>query len=156
MLRQGLCLLVLTMIACNEGRDQRPQKGEAEPERRVVSFDPNSLAATVDPDGAYDNGVARCSARTRGRPAMSPEIVARREELRRLLRQRPFQPFRVHVTDGRTFDITHPDWNMVMNRALTIGLPEAGDKPEYPHRLLDVGWDMIAQVEMLPASQRSA
>ena len=33
-----------------------------------------------------------------------------------MLRQRPFQPFRIHVSDGKVYDIRHPE-RMVVDRS---------------------------------------
>ncbi len=30
-------------------------------------------------------------------------------EIRKLLRAQPFQPFTLHLADGRTFDVPHPE-----------------------------------------------
>ena len=50
--------------------------------------------------------------------------MKRSEELRALLRQRPFRPFRVHLSDGRTFPIQYPDMNLVGETFFLIGIPE--------------------------------
>ena len=60
------------------------------------------------------------------------------EELRQLLRQRPFQPFRVHVTDGRVFDVQYPDMTLVGETFLVIGYPEAN----VPDPFVD-DWEMV-------------
>ena len=72
-----------------------------------------------------------------------------REQLHRLLRQEPFQPFRVVLVDGRTFDIRYPRMNLLARTYVNIGVPEAGTpRPICDHtefvRLSD-----IAQVELL-------
>ena len=47
------------------------------------------------------------------------------EELRRLLKQRPFKPFRVLVSDGRTFDVHYPEMNQLARSFIKIGIPAA-------------------------------
>jgi hypothetical protein len=42
------------------------------------------------------------------------------------LRRRPFEPFRIEVSDGTTYDVRHPELVMVGLGALTIGIPAAG------------------------------
>lgn len=60
----------------------------------------------------------------------------RPEELLRLLRHRPFTPLRLHMTDGQTYDIRHPD-NVIVSRSYAnIGMapdPATGvlDRVEY-------------------------
>jgi hypothetical protein len=44
------------------------------------------------------------------------------EELRDALRQSPFEPFRLVMTDGVGFEIRHPELLMVGRRSATIGL----------------------------------
>ena len=44
------------------------------------------------------------------------------EELRRRLRRRPF---RVHLADGRAFDVRYPNLQYVGETAFALGLPEA-------------------------------
>ena len=38
----------------------------------------------------------------------------RPDELRRLLLRRPFRPFRLYVSDGAVYDVTHPEVASVM------------------------------------------
>jgi hypothetical protein len=81
---------------------------------------------------------------------MTPEVSARREEVCQLLRQHPFRPFRVHLTDGRAFDVPQPFWSTGSSDFFGVGIAE-GDKPDFPDYWEDVEWDRIAQVELLPA-----
>ncbi len=60
----------------------------------------------------------------------------RAEELKELLRRRPFVPLRVHMTDGQTYDIRHPDMVLVLRQRVDIGLlpdPSSGvlERVEY-------------------------
>jgi hypothetical protein len=52
-----------------------------------------------------------------------------RAELHRLLRQRPFQPFRVVVSDGRVYEVRNPRMNLLAESFVKIGIP-APDLPE--------------------------
>lgn len=50
------------------------------------------------------------------------------DDLRRLLRRQPFQPFRINLSDGRTFDVVSPEWMLVTRNTSYIGTPgESGD-----------------------------
>ena len=62
----------------------------------------------------------------------------RPEELYGILHRKPFQPFRVHVTDGRVYDIRYPKISMVGTTFFMIGIPDS-DEPE---DLAD-HWDMV-------------
>ena len=44
------------------------------------------------------------------------------QELRDTLQKRPFEPFRLVMTDGIGFDIQHPDLLMVGQRSAVVGL----------------------------------
>ena len=44
------------------------------------------------------------------------------EELRDILRQQPFEPFRLVMTDGEGYDIRHPDLLLVGVRTAVVGL----------------------------------
>lgn len=45
------------------------------------------------------------------------------EELRELLNTQPFVSLRIHMTDGQTFDIHHPDLVLVLRSRIDIGVP---------------------------------
>ncbi|MBY0229434.1 MAG: hypothetical protein K2W96_09160 [Gemmataceae bacterium] len=60
----------------------------------------------------------------------------RPEELVQLLRIRPFQPLRILMTDGRTYDIRHPEMVIVQRGRVDIGVitdPASGvaDRVDY-------------------------
>ena len=42
-------------------------------------------------------------------------------ELRALLRQQPFVPLRLHLTDGKSFDIRHPEMALLSRSTIMIG-----------------------------------
>jgi hypothetical protein len=47
-----------------------------------------------------------------------------REMLREWLKRQPFQPFRVHLTDGRTFEVRYPRNNLLAQTFINIGIPD--------------------------------
>jgi hypothetical protein len=47
----------------------------------------------------------------------------RPEELKALLNKRPFAPLRIHMTDGQSYDIRHPDNVLVLRSRVDIGVP---------------------------------
>jgi hypothetical protein len=49
------------------------------------------------------------------------------QDLHKAARRQPFEPFRVILTTGATYDIRHPDLIMVGNRSAIIGITR---KPE--------------------------
>jgi hypothetical protein len=54
------------------------------------------------------------------------------DDVRMELRRQPFVPFRLHLTDGRTFEVRHPDMVLVMSRSLVVGIidPPGSTYPE--------------------------
>ena len=81
---------------------------------------------------------------------MSPEGI------RKLLRQQPFKPFRLHLADQRAVEVFHPDFAMVSpnRRVLAVFLR---DSPDVCRRI-DV--HLIVSIEDIeeqpPASQQAA
>ena len=51
------------------------------------------------------------------------------DELYSVLKQQPFGALRVYVSDGSSYDITHPDQVMVSRRASFIGMSGDGQGP---------------------------
>lgn len=47
----------------------------------------------------------------------------RAEDIVALLKTQPFAPFRVHLTDGRMYDVAHPELIRVSRTYLEIGIP---------------------------------
>jgi hypothetical protein len=74
------------------------------------------------------------------------------DELLRLLRKRPFEPFRVHLTDGRVFDIRYPELNLVGMTFFDIGIPEEGVEDPFGDRAVNVPLDRISWIEPLGAT----
>jgi hypothetical protein len=72
------------------------------------------------------------------------------QELRDLLRADPFVPFRVHETDGRTWEVR------TLGNALALRdyavLPIWGDDPVIPERTQLVPMDRIARIEVPAAT----
>jgi len=51
----------------------------------------------------------------------------RPQDLFDLLRKRPFLPFRIDATDGRTYDVRHPDQALVLRSRVILPLPSSSD-----------------------------
>jgi hypothetical protein len=54
----------------------------------------------------------------------------RRDELLRLLREQPFRPFRLRLSNGIVPEVRHPDMAIVTPSALYVGVPATGNPPE--------------------------
>ena len=58
----------------------------------------------------------------------------RSEDLQRILRRKPFQPFRVHLKDGRCYDIRFPNHAVVGKTFFDIGIPMVNEEiPIFDH-----------------------
>lgn len=60
----------------------------------------------------------------------------RPNELIALIRQRPFTPLRIHLTDGRAYDVGHPDQIIVLTGHVDIGVepdPKTGAVDRVEH-----------------------
>jgi hypothetical protein len=75
------------------------------------------------------------------------------DELLRLLRKRPFEPFRVHLTDGRVFDNRYPEMNLVGETFFDIGIPEPGRQDPFVESSVNVSLDRIGRIELLRAPE---
>lgn len=76
----------------------------------------------------------------------------RPEDLRKWLKREPFQPFRLTLTDGRTYDVVHPELAMVGRTSVTIGFPRSGDIEPIYERAVDISLLHIMQVEAVQTS----
>jgi hypothetical protein len=75
----------------------------------------------------------------------------RPEDIRELVRREPFRAFRITLTDGRSYDVRHPELAMVGRSTVAIGLPANGrDEPIYD-RLVTVDLPHIMQTENVDA-----
>ena len=57
------------------------------------------------------------------------------QDLLKLLRARPFQPFRIHGSDGRARDVRHPDEALVLRTRVILPLGGQGEVPESTEHL---------------------
>jgi hypothetical protein len=73
----------------------------------------------------------------------------RPKDVRDSLQRQPFQPIRLTLTDGRTYNIHHPELVMVGRSAIAIGLPGADDTEPVYDRLVTVSLLHIMQIEPL-------
>jgi hypothetical protein len=71
----------------------------------------------------------------------------RPEDLVGLLRAQPFVPFRIHMTDGKFYDIVHPEAVLVVRSRAIVGL-----RPD-PTRHFYTGTDQIALLHIVRTSE---
>ena len=71
------------------------------------------------------------------------------------LRTRPFRPFRLTLTDGRTYTIQHPELMMVGRSTLEIGIPTPDLPPAVFDHRITISLLHVMQVETLPDAEAS-
>ena len=47
----------------------------------------------------------------------------RPEDILEMLRKHPFEPFRIHLSDGVAFDVRHPDMAIVQRSKVIVAVP---------------------------------
>lgn len=70
----------------------------------------------------------------------------RLQEVQEALRREPFQPFRIHLTTGKTFDIRHPEFAAVTRSSMFVGKSSGDD--EVPDRMIQC--DLLHVVALEP------
>lgn len=70
-------------------------------------------------------------------------------EMRALLDKRPFEPFRIYLKDGRSFDIEYPRHNLVSELRMVVGKPDPQD-PGLTEFVTWIYWRDISKVEKIP------
>jgi hypothetical protein len=79
----------------------------------------------------------------------------RPEDIRDLIRHEPFRPFRITLTDGRFYDVRHPELAMVGRSTVAIGLPANGQDETIFDRLVTVDLLHIMQTEHVDTTGRA-
>lgn len=72
-------------------------------------------------------------------------------DIREFAQRRPFKPFRLTLTDGRTYDVRHPDLVMVGRSTVIVGVPAADETEAVFDRAIHVDLLHIMEVELLNA-----
>jgi hypothetical protein len=77
-----------------------------------------------------------------------------RDEILRILRQRPFQPFRLRLSNGIVHEVRHPEMAMPTATTVIIGQPAADAPPPAVGDYVLVSLLHVVQLEPLstPAS----
>jgi hypothetical protein len=76
----------------------------------------------------------------------------RPQDLAAELRKRPFEPFRIHTTEGVSYDVRHPEWVMVSPSRVMIFVPMTGETLPIFERYDSIALIHITRLEPLPAS----
>ncbi len=73
----------------------------------------------------------------------------RLEDIRALMRATPFRPFRMHLTNGETYDVYHPDMLLATLGAVHIAAPSPGRPPDDPGSVRIVSLFHLMKIEYL-------
>lgn len=71
-------------------------------------------------------------------------------------RRRPFEPFRIQVSDGTVYDVRHTELVMVGLGAVIIGIPASGQAQPVYERAITVSLMHVVKILPLPASATPA
>jgi hypothetical protein len=71
----------------------------------------------------------------------------RPEDIREHLQRRPFVPFWMALTDGRIYEVRHPDLVMVGRSSVVLGLPRPTETEPIYDRAVTVSLLHIMQIE---------
>ena len=75
-------------------------------------------------------------------------------DIRMRVVERPFQPFRLILKDGRQFDVRDPTWNLVGEPVLLVGVgPREDVTATVPDRHEWIEYQLIDRVEALPVAK---
>jgi len=75
------------------------------------------------------------------------------DDMKALLTAQPFAPFRIHMSDGGSIEVRHPELVMTGRRYAVIGLPSP-DAPDSAFDRHTVAWYMhVTCTEMLNVGQ---
>jgi len=77
----------------------------------------------------------------------------RANEIKQHLTRRPFQPIRVYVSDGSSYDVHHPEMALLTLNELIIALGDGSE--ELPERAVYCDPLHITRIEPIPRRRRT-
>jgi hypothetical protein len=78
------------------------------------------------------------------------------QEILDMLQRRPFVPFRIHLSDGSSFEVRHPDLVMPGARSVAVGIPAPNLPPDVYDRIVILALVHITRLEPIVAPAASA
>jgi hypothetical protein len=78
-----------------------------------------------------------------------------RNDLARRVRQRPFVPFRLILTEGTGYEVRHPEQIMLARDSVVIGLPGRNGEEDFFETTVLVDIFHIVKLEPLGAQRRT-
>jgi predicted RNA binding protein YcfA (HicA-like mRNA interferase family) len=83
---------------------------------------------------------------------MVDELTMRAEEIEEHLQAQPFKSFRLHLTDGKSFDVPHPEFVLLTPHKLIIGMYERRGSHRIFEHIEHVSLLHVVRVEELQAT----
>jgi len=78
------------------------------------------------------------------------------EDIVEAVRRRPFAPFRITLTEGRTYEVRHPELCMVGRRAVIVGIVSPGRSGERFDRSVTIDLLHIVKLEPVDSTAQSS
>jgi len=68
------------------------------------------------------------------------------------MREKPFKPFRINTSDGKSYDIVHPEMILINKNRVTVAIYDEGEVPgeDLPSREAIISPLHVASVEDVP------
>lgn len=77
------------------------------------------------------------------------------DEILRLNRRQPFEPYRLVLKNGETFEVRHPDMALVTRSAIHVGIPSAKSTIDAAREVVFVSLIHVMKVEFLNPTAKS-
>ena len=77
----------------------------------------------------------------------------RLEELKTALRQAPFEPLRIHLNNGESYDVRHPEFAFLTRHSIYVGVPT---EDEIPERTIKCDLLHVVAIEPIDGAPRKA
>ena len=74
-------------------------------------------------------------------------------ELQIALRTQPFEPSRVHLSSGQSYEVRHPEFASLTRHSLYVGVPQLDD--EVPDRAIKCDLLHVVAIEPIDGTARS-
>ncbi len=79
----------------------------------------------------------------------------RPEDILNLLHTKPFEPFRLYLSDGAAFEVRHPELAMVGRSTVLIGIPPEGSAEPLFDRFVNCSLVHITRTEPINGARKN-
>jgi hypothetical protein len=76
--------------------------------------------------------------------------MIRAENVRELLKKQPFQPFRMYLSNGQTFEVNHPELAFVTRETIIVSKPVPGSEEPIGEGFKLISVIQINSIEIMP------